>query len=109
MKLNAYIIKDYVSFPIITSFLNSNPVDCNLERVTVYRQDKTRQSSDLALIKLDELIALRNSEQDGAYICFGYDKSIEFHKNMDIIFVTPELNPLEIMEKLQNKSKKGFL
>lgn len=102
MKLNAYIIKDYVSFPIITSFLNSSPLDCNLERVTVYRQDKTQQSSDLALIKLDELIALRNSEQYGAYICFGYDKSIKFHKNMDIIFVTPELNPLEIMEKLQD-------
>jgi hypothetical protein len=64
MKLNAYIIKDYVSFPIIISFLNSSPLDCRLERVTVYRQDKARQSSDLALIKLDELTALRNSEQE---------------------------------------------
>ncbi|NMM64627.1 PucR family transcriptional regulator [Clostridium sp. P21] len=102
MKLNAYIIKDYVSFPIIKSFLNSSPLDCNLERVTVYHQDKTLQSSDLVLIKLDELIALSNSEQDGAYICLGYDKSIELYKNMDIIFVTPEFNPLEIMEKLQD-------
>ncbi|MBV7276831.1 helix-turn-helix domain-containing protein [Clostridium sp. PL3] len=102
MKLNTHIIKDYVSFPIIISFLNSSPLDCRLERVTVYRQDKVRQSSDLTLIKLDELTALRNSEQEEAYICFGYDESIEFPKNMDIIFVTPEFNPLEIMENLQD-------
>ena len=36
MKLNAYIIKDYVSFSIITSFLNSSPLDCNLAVYTTY-------------------------------------------------------------------------
>lgn len=101
MKLNTYILKDYLDMPVEQAILHSDPLERNLEMISFY-ENQAINTSSIYIINGNDLSDLIKRGKTGTFLCIGRIDSSNIPSGMDVLMVSSEISIFSAYHKLQN-------